>query len=179
MLLELDGRIQNTIREQFTALVHICLASANLLKNVEAALVQTAEEFAGELLGKTDAAQLFLEQYPDEDAAQTEASDFFDEAKPELAPGKASAALEVSVLAAPPGSAGERFRTLTRAALPEVEVLDATAEDDILFYREFSNLPLSELEQLGSAGQDAYRQMSAAEDFTPHVCIDVDFSVRS
>ena len=27
-LLELDGRIQNTIREQFTALVHICLASA-------------------------------------------------------------------------------------------------------------------------------------------------------
>ena len=149
------------------------------MKNVEAALVRTAEEFAGELLGETDAAELFLEQYPDEDTAKSEASDCFDEAKPELAPGKASAASGVCVLAAPLGSAGERFRTLTRDALPEVEVLDAAGEDDILFYREASNLPLSELEQLGSVGQDAYRQMSAAEDFTPHARIDVDFSIPS
>jgi hypothetical protein len=60
--------------------------------------------------------------------------------------------------------------------LPEIEVLSATAEDDILFYREISNLPLAELEQLGSVGQDAYRQMIAAEDFTPHTRIDVDFA---
>ena len=133
----------------------------------------------GELLGKTNAAELFLEQHPDEENAKGEASGCFDEAQPELAPGKASTTSEVCVLAAPPGSAGDRFRALTRAALPEVEVLSATAEDDILFYREVANLPLSELEHLGSAGQDAYRQMSAAEDFTPHTRIDVDFSTSS
>ena len=58
-------------------------------------------------------------------------------------------------------------------------MLTAAAEDDILFYRELSNLPLSELEQLGPAAQDAYRQMRAAEDFTPHTRIDVDFGVPS
>ena len=82
---------------------------------------------------------------------------------------------ELCVLAAPPGPAGDRFRELARPRLPEVEVLPAVSEDDILFYREVSNLPLADLEQLGSAGQDAYRQMSAAEDFTPHTRIDVDF----
>jgi eukaryotic-like serine/threonine-protein kinase len=178
-LLELDGRVQATIRQQFTALVQICLSSGNHLKNVEAALMRTAEEFVGELLGKTNAAELFLEQHPDEENAKGEASGFFDEAQPELAPGKASTTSEVCVLAAPPGPAGDRFRTLTRAALPEVEVLSAITEDDILFYREVSNLPLAELEQLGSVGQDAYRQMSAAEDFTPHTRIDVDFSTPS
>jgi serine/threonine protein kinase len=178
-LLELDGRVQAAIRQQFTALVQICLSRANQLKNVEASLMRTAEEFAGELLGVTNTAELFLEQHPDEENAKGEASGFFDEAQPELAPGKASYTSEVCVLAAPPGPAGDRFRALTRAALPEVEVLSATAEDDILFYREVSNLPLAELEHLGSVGQDAYRQMSAAEDFTPHTRIDVDFSTSS
>jgi serine/threonine protein kinase len=178
-LLELDARMQDMIREQFTALVHICLAHSNLLKNVEVAMSRTADEFAGELLGETNAAELFLEQHPDEEDAQNEASNFFDEAEPELAPGKSSFKSQICVLAAPPGPAGERFRTLTHDALPEVEVLSATAEDDIVFYREISNLPLAELEQLGSVGQDAYRQMSAAEDFTPHTRIDVDFVAPS
>jgi eukaryotic-like serine/threonine-protein kinase len=176
-LLELDGLMQGAIRQEFTALVHICLASANLLKNVEAAMVRTAERFAGVLLGETNAAELFLEQHPDEEDAKNEASNFFDEAQPELAPGHAAGAPAVCVLAAPPGPAGDRFRKLTRDALPEVEVLSAAAEDDIFFYREAPNLPLSELEQLGAVGQDAYRQMSAAEDFTPHTRIDVDFHI--
>jgi hypothetical protein len=45
-----------------------------------------------------------------------------------------------------------------------------------LIYRERTNLPLSELSQLSSLAQDAYRQMSAAEHFTPHCRCDVDFS---
>jgi hypothetical protein len=54
-------------------------------------------------------------------------------------------------------------------------VLPASGEDDILFYREVVHRPLADLEQLGSAGLDAYRQMNAAEDFTPHTRIDVNF----
>ena len=60
-----------------------------------------------------------------------------------------------------------------------MDVLPAVSVDDILFYREVSYLPLGGLEQLGPAGQDAYRQMSAAEDFTPHTRIDVDFSAAA
>jgi hypothetical protein len=48
--------------------------------------------------------------------------------------------------------------------------------DDILLYRERSNLPLSELPQLGPLGLDAYRQLSAAEQFTPHCRCDIEFT---
>ena len=72
--------------------------------------------------------------------------------------------------------AEERLRELAVAALPEVEWQTASGEEDILLYRERTNLPLSELPQLGDVPQDAYRQMSAAEHFTPHCRSDVDFS---
>ena len=179
VLLELDERIQAVIRRDFVALVHVCLASANLLRNVEAAVTAAAEAFAGELLGATNAAELFLEQYTDEETAKDETAVGYNEAHPELAPGKISAASEICVLATPPGPAGDRFRDLTQSALPDVEFTPAASEDDILFYREVSHLPLAELEQLGPAGQDAYRQMSAAEDFTPHTRSDVDFGAYS
>jgi len=178
-LLELDGRVQEVIRSQFTALVHICLASGSLLKNVGAAMLGAAREFADEVVGETNAAEMFLEQHPDEGEAEGEASGFFAEAQPELSPGPSAAPCETCVLAAPPGEAGDRFRELTRRALPDVELLSAVSEDDILFYREISNLPLAELEQLGAAARDAYRQMSAAEDFTPHTRIDVDFGAAA
>ncbi len=177
-LLELDGRVQEVIRSQFTALVHICLSSGNLLKNVGTAMLEAAREFSGEVVGETNAAELFLEQHPDEGEAEGEASGFFAEAQPELSPRPSASPCETCVLAAPPGEAGDRFRELTRRALPDVELLPAVSEGDILFYREISNLPLAELEQLGAAAHDAYRQMSAAEDFTPHTRIDVDFAGR-
>ena len=175
---ELDGLMQEAIRQEFTALVHICLAHANLLKTVETSMVRTAERFAEGLLGETNAAGLLLEQHPDEDDAKSEASSFFDEARPELSPAGSACASTLFVLASPPGPAGDRLRKLTHEALPEVEVLSAVTEDDVVFYREASSLSLSGLEQLGSVGQDAYRQMSAAEDFTPHTRIDVNFLAR-
>ena len=45
-----------------------------------------------------------------------------------------------------------------------------------MMYRERLNLALSDLPQLGPLAQDAYRQMSAAEHFTPHCRCDVDFA---
>ncbi|HVS34775.1 MAG TPA: tubulin-like doman-containing protein [Gemmataceae bacterium] len=174
-LLELDVRTQAMIHRDFVALVHICLASTNLLTNVETAMMATAQAFAGELLGETNAADHFLEQHPDEEAAMDEAAAYFDEAHPELGPRKAPAGSEICVIATPPGPSGDRVLELTRAALPEVEFAPAASDDDVFFYREVSHLPLSELDLLGAAGQDAYRQMSAAEDFTPHTRTDVDF----
>ncbi len=111
-LLELDVRIQAVIRQEFVALVHVCLASANLLKSVEPALVETAQTFAGELLGETNAAQLFLEQHPDEEEAKDEVGSFFNEAHPELAPVKGASASEILRVGR---AAGSGRRPLPRA----------------------------------------------------------------
>ena len=83
---------------------------------------------------------------------------------------------ELCVLAAPSGPAGDRLRELAGEALSDIEWHSAAGDEDILLYRERINLPLSDLPQLGPLAQDAYRQMSAAEHFTPHCRCDVDFA---
>ncbi len=177
-LLELDVRVEAMLRQQFTALVHVCLTHANILKAVEQAMLKTAADFAGEQLPPTTVSELFLEQQPEEERAAGEVAEFFDKAAPKLTPDKVSPAQEVAVLAVPPGEGGERLRELTRQALPDVEWQPAASADDVVLYREVANLALADLEQLGPQGRDAYRQMNAAEHFTPHSRIDVDFSTK-
>jgi serine/threonine protein kinase len=172
---ELETRTQAAIKSRFHSLVNVCLTDAGILKNVEAALLETGKEFVAGRLPRTDVAELFLEQNPDAEQAEGEVSSFFDQASPELAPGRASRLSEICVVAAPPGTAGEKIRELARQAMAETELHAAPGTDDVVIYREMTNLALTDLEQLGALGQDAYRQMTNAENFTPHSRIDVDF----
>jgi serine/threonine protein kinase len=173
---DLDGRMEAMLKKQFTALVNVCLTSANVLKNVEAAMLQTAEAFIAEQLGDVNVAEMFAEQHPEVQQAADEIAGFFAESAPELSCDRRSQGAELCVLATPAGPAGDRFRALAGQALPDVEWHSAPGDESILLYRELANLPLEELPLLGSLGQDAYRQMSAAEHFTPHCRCDVDFS---
>jgi serine/threonine protein kinase len=180
-LADLDARMEAMFKEQFTALVNVCLTSSNVLKNVETAMLQTAEAFVAEQVGDVNVAEMFLEQYPQDQQAGDEIAGFFDESAPELLPSSAgprSAGLhgaELCVLAAPEGAAGCRFHELAAQALPDIEWNSAPGDESILLYRELANLPLSELPQLGPLAQDAYRQMTAAEQFTPHCRCDIEF----
>lgn len=172
---ELETMAQATIKSRFHSLVNVCLSDAGILKNVEGALLETGKEFVAGRLPRTDVAELFLEQNSDAERAEGEVASFFDQAAPELAPGRVSRLSEVCVVAAPPGQAGDKFRELARQAMPETELHSAPGTDDVVIYRETAYLPLAELEQLGPMGQDAYRQMTSAENFTPHSRSDVDF----
>jgi hypothetical protein len=175
---EFEARVQVTIKTDFHSLVNICLTDAGVLKNVQVAVLQAAREFVGSRLPPTDVAELFLEQNHDDEGAVGDVAGFFREAAPELAPGRTSRLSEVCVLAAPSGPAGDKFRELARAALPTVEIHPAAGTDDVVIYRELTNLPLTDLEQLGPVGQDAYRQMNSAENFSAHSRMDVDFGSR-
>jgi hypothetical protein len=176
----LDAKMEAMLKKQFTALVNVCLTSGNLLKNVETAMRRTAEEFMAVRLSEMNVAEMFLEQHPDGAQAAEQITGFFDEAVPQLPnsvlpPRKGGEAVELCVLSVPSGPAGERFRALASEAMPEANWQSATGDEDILLYRERANLPLSELPQLGPLAQDAYKQMSNAEHFTPHCRTDLDF----
>jgi hypothetical protein len=175
---DLETQAQATIKSKFHSLVNICLTDAGILKNVEDALVQSTREFVAGRLSRTDVAEQFLEQNPDPEQAQGEVEGFYSQAAPEITPNRASRFSEVCLLAAPPGPAGDKFREIAKLALPETELHPAPGTDDVVIYREAVNLPLSDLVQLGPLGQDAYRQMNTAENFTPHSRIDVDFSTH-
>jgi hypothetical protein len=172
-LRELDGRMQSFIQGQFQGLLHVCLSSANLLKNLEAAMKRQAEAFAESRLEGAGVAEMFLERHPDDEEARGEIVTGFDEAAPEFAGSRLSRQKEICILATPPGAARDRFRALAQQALPDVALAAAPSTSDVVFYREIPQLPLSELEQLGPLGYEAYRQMTSVAHFTPHSRTDI------
>jgi hypothetical protein len=174
-LLELDRRVQAMLRAQFTALVQICLAPANIVRKVEQGILAVAEAFVNERLPQTDVAQEYLQQATDEGQAVQDLAAFIDEARPELVPNRTSQPTELWVFATPTGEAGDRVRQLAIESQDGVEPIPATSPDDLIIYRELCGLALSELEQLGPFGQEAYRQLASVQDFTPHTRIDIDF----
>jgi hypothetical protein len=172
----LDTRMQTMIQQQFTALVHVCLTSASLMKNLETQMIQEATRFVESRMPVTDVAEMFLSQFTDVEEAKEEIRAVFDESAPEQIvserPGRTSA-IRFSLLAVPPGPAGKRFVELARQALVDVELIEIASGSDIIFYRECPNIPLVDLEQFGPAAREAYRQMSSVEHFTPHSRIDI------
>jgi hypothetical protein len=180
-LLQLDGRIQKMIKAQFVALVQVCLSSKNVTRNVAQAMRAEAEAFFAERLAKADVARLFLQQHPNsEEQAHNEIIGLYEEAVPEpsrTAQARAIAAqAEVTVLLAPAGTDGDSLRRLARVALPETSLVTEAQGEDVILYREWSNLALTDLEHLGPLGQEAYRQLLAS-DCTPHARQDIEFEL--
>jgi serine/threonine protein kinase len=179
-LLELDQEMEEMLRSKFGSLVQVCLASADTTRVVLTAMFETAEQFAVRLLPELGVADLF-EARTDAVQRPDEVGGFYDEAAPELLASRQAASSgpgddrELCLVAAPAGPAGERLIALARGALHEADPQMAPSEDDILVYREVTNQPLADLEQMGPLGRDAYRQMSAAEHFTPHTRTDITF----
>jgi hypothetical protein len=175
-LQDLETRVQAMIRHQFSALVHVCLGSAGLIKGLETAMMQEATAFVEGRITYTDVAEMFLAQYPDEQQALNEIANAFEEAVPEIAVAGKNArpeAARLCVLAVPSTPAGEEFRRLAHQALADVELVDAVSLDDIILYREWPHLPLAELDQCGRVGREAYAQMTTVEHFTPHTRTDI------
>ncbi len=185
---ELDGRLEAMFKQQFRALVHICMSEANMLPAVYRAMLETTVEFVGGLMPRTDVARLFLEQHRDEEEAREQLATYFDEAAPPLLCPKtpsgervpeAAKGSQLYVLATPTGEAGDRLRNLASEAMQGTEVHmvrnDPNPEDSIVLYRETCHLPLSDLELMGPVGRDIYSQLSASDTFTPHNRTDVDF----
>jgi hypothetical protein len=172
-LAEFDARVQGLVEQQFSSLVQVCLTPSNLLKNLEELMQREAEAFVEGRLAIADVAEMYLASRQDEAETLADLMDAFEEAAPPFAVPGQTARNETCLLAVPPGPSGERFVELTRLALPEVELATANSADDIIFYREAAELPLTDLEQFGRPGQEAYRQMSARDHFTPHTRNDI------
>jgi hypothetical protein len=171
--------MEQMLKSRFTALVHVCLTNQNIIKEVFLALHDTARTFAAEFLPPVNASDLFFEQYPTEDEAEAEITQYLDDAAPELTVSARKSLsgpplAELYVVAVPSGEGGKRFGEMVARVAPTIEIQSATSPDDIVLYRERVNLPFTVLEQLGAAAHDAYLQLTTA-DLSPHARGDVDF----
>src|SRR5262249_47584773 len=73
---------------------------------------------------------------------------------------------ELTIIAVPPGLAGEQFRALTAAAVSAAEFTPAPLPDDICFYREYPQLRMAELPTLGQFRQEGYQALAPARQHT-------------
>jgi serine/threonine protein kinase len=170
---ELDGKVQQVIRRQFSALVHVCMTSANLLRSVEVAMQREAENFVGARLPRTTVVDLYLEQQGSDEEIQGDVLSIFDEAAPILSDKRQAGSPQICILASPPGEAGERFRESAQQAVPDHELILIDSAEDMVMYREFPQVPLAGLEQLGPLAYEAYCQVNSVENVTPHSRSDI------
>jgi serine/threonine protein kinase len=179
-LLRLDGQIQQMIRSKYVALVQLCLSSKNMIRPAAEAMREVAAAFIEDKLGTTDVASLMLERAGNEEKVKSELVESFEEAVPEPAtsgaPRSAHPPGERAVLGTRPTEAGEKLRLLGEQALPEIELIPAVSEEDVILYREWKDLLLMDADVLGPVGQEAYQQLLSADNFTPHIRTDVSFT---
>jgi eukaryotic-like serine/threonine-protein kinase len=179
-LRELDERLQKVIRKQFVALVQVCLAPAHTTRAVARALRATTEAFLEERLPGWDAAGLLMEQAGSNEQTADDLVGLYEEALPE--PSRTAQARtiggqsEVVILAVPPGENGDTLHELALHALPNISLVASRGQkEEVVLYREWSNIALTDLELLGPVGQEAYGQLLASENFPPHARQDVPF----
>jgi hypothetical protein len=169
-LLDLNQKVQALFGKKFQQQVHVCTAPGTFFKELEEEVYNQVAACAEAQLTKAHAAEVYLDQHPDDGPMLADLSAAFAEANPKL-PGLPSSQ-ELCFLAVPPGPEGKYFHAIAARALPDRKLIPAAGTNDIVFYRE-QHLPASALPSLGPAGFEAYHQLLAMDHFTPHSRSDI------
>jgi serine/threonine protein kinase len=169
----LEQRVQALIGQALHAHVHVCTAPADFFKNLKETVYEEVAAFAETQLRRAHAAEVYLEQHADDGAALADLAGAYDAAVPELTGTRLASPQEIRILAVPSGPEGEHFRRLVQEALPATKFTPAESTDDIIFYREPTDLKLASLPQMGPPAQEAYRQFSDDTPFTLHSRTDI------
>jgi hypothetical protein len=159
-LLAFDQALQKNITRKFRGLGSVCLKPTEKGSLFRDLLLSSARAFLDTKLDQTDPAKVFFRSRTQPGSAEALVAEAFDEAGPDLVP-TGEPPYEMVVVGAPPGPDGDRLQALVRATFPKIELTAAPLPDDICFYRENPQVPLTALPQLGEHAREAYLQMSA------------------
>jgi serine/threonine protein kinase len=171
-IIDLDTRLQQEIVGKFRSLVSVCV-KPQYTPSFLAILARLSREFLDARLERSDPAAVFF-RHRTETAPNTPKMlmNSFEEAAPDLTSISGKPQMEATILAAPPGPDGDRFRKVVDSLLPGIGFIPAPLPDDIVFIREYPLLPLHELPQLADFGREAYQQQLAG-DMNPHTRSDL------
>ena len=171
-LLTFEQTLQKEVSKKFKGLGSVCLKPMEKGPHFCELLLTRSREFLDGKLDHSDPATVFFRYRTADGSAEPLIGEAFDEAAPELTTRNGAKPAEINVLAVPPGPAGDRFRELAGKVLEMVDLTAAPLPDDICFYREYPQLDMADLPQLGEYAREAYVQMANA-DHPPHTRVDV------
>lgn len=175
----LDQRVQKALQRQFQPLAQLCLLTGDWPRQLQALLLQEAEQFLEEIVPPQDAAELFLAQNPPPKDLASALTTGREDAQPLLANPAVPYANEVSLLLTPGSEAGRTLAAYAEAELPNTGVVAEATCEEIVFYREYDGLDLEALPQLGPEAKAAYELACSLENFTPHSRLDLRWQPAS
>jgi hypothetical protein len=165
-LLAFDKIIQALMRHQYRALLNVCMGPSNLVRTLAPQILHEAAKYLAQHVDGEGVADLWLTANPDEYAVRDQLLAAFDAAAPNFDATRHPDEVTVAVL--PAGEKGELLAEQTAIALPSAHVAASDRTDEIVFYREYSRLELSDLEQFGPEAERLYRQRSAVDPSSVH-----------
>jgi serine/threonine protein kinase len=169
-LLDFDQSLQKSITRKFRGLGSVCLKPVEKGAAFRELLLAKARDFLDTKLDHSNPATVFFRSRTQSGTAEMLLVEAFKDAAPGLI-STGARPYEMTVLGAPPGDDGNRLLMLTREALPDLELTAAPLPDDICFYRELPQVPLTDLPQLAGHAREAYLLMGS--DHPPHTRMDV------
>jgi serine/threonine protein kinase len=167
-----DKRLQTQIEREFNALFNVCLSSVSMLGTLEETIEEQAKAFLAGRLDDSDLSQMFQAKFGDRGAATQAVQALYDQASPPLrlfGPERA----ETVLLGGPGGAAGERLQEVAVRTLPVPPAGYVPSSDEVFVYREYADIPLGALPQLGPVGEDAYNAALDGQGTSPHIRRDV------
>jgi hypothetical protein len=168
---ELEQRFQRRVSEQLGGVFEACLNSADGPQSLGRLLRDTARDYLTERLGEVDVAGMMRATFGPP-AAVAEALDRAFAAALPPAPRGPWGKQEVCVFAAPAGAGGAAVTQAARSILPASAVV-THAPNEVVVYREWPQVPLSVLAQLGPAWEAAYRAAPETHQTTAHTRTDI------
>jgi serine/threonine protein kinase len=170
-LLAFDQTLQKNITRKFRSLGSVCLKPQEKGPGFRDLLLTASRTFLDTKLDHSDPATVLFRSRTQIGSAESLMCEAFEEARPDLIPLGTDKHYEMVVLGAPVGEDGERLQALVHDTLPDLEMTAAPLPDDICFYREYPQLPLTSLPQLAGHAREAFLQMGT--DHPPHTRADV------
>jgi serine/threonine protein kinase len=167
-----DKRLQTQIEHEFNALFNVCLSSVSMLGTLEETIEEQAKAFLAGRLEEADLSQMFEAKFGDRGAATQAVQSLYDQATPPLrlfGPERA----ETILLGGPAGSAGERIQEVAGRTLPVPPAGYLPSPDEVFIYREYSDIPVGALPQVGLIGEEAYNAALDGPGGSPHIRQDV------
>ncbi|MCE9532023.1 MAG: tubulin-like doman-containing protein, partial [Planctomycetes bacterium] len=175
-LREFEEGFQQKVRRHLRALVKVCLNIKESGPRFLELLLENSREFAAVRLGLHTPAEEFFRNRPDQQAAQREILLAYDEGTPEPFGPQPRAEGQSFVLGISDDQQGRTFLELAQELLPDLQVIAAPSPTEIVFYREYHDLQITDVPQAGAIATETVRLVKSRDGIDPHARTDVQWS---
>jgi eukaryotic-like serine/threonine-protein kinase len=169
---DLDLRVQEGLERKFGGLYEACLNSTEGHSSIFKVLKEQTRAYLESRLGEVDFAGMLFTHFGGKHQAAAGLYKAYDEAMPKLVGNGPWSQKAIDVYVGPNGAGGDPIREIAAEILPE-GTIDSQTFDEVVIYREFSEVPLVAVPQLGPLWSNAYQAFPDIHQATPHTRLDV------